>query len=129
VLASDAEALAKFDSLVTNFDVTKITDEDVIDSAHFCKRNRWNSFDCTICKVILPSVGVYEKHAKTALHLRAVAVEVTRKQSERSMTHPPIVFVSAYEHNSNLLPWRETGAKVVVIPITENGDFDYVALE
>lgn len=45
------------------------------------------------------------------------------------MNHPPVVFVSAYEHNSNLLPWRESGAKVVVIPITENGDFDYAALE
>ena len=34
-----------------------------------------------------------------------------------------------YEHNSNLLPWRETGARIVVIPITDNGDFDYEVLE
>jgi len=45
------------------------------------------------------------------------------------MTHLPVIFVSSYEHNSNLLPWRETGARVVAIPITDNGDFDYVALE
>lgn len=34
-----------------------------VGSEHFCKRNRWNSYDCTLCKVILPSLGVYEKHA------------------------------------------------------------------
>lgn len=55
------------------------TKTEQVESSHFCKRNRWNSFDCTICKVILPSVGAYEKHAKTQLHLRAVEVEVTRK--------------------------------------------------
>jgi selenocysteine lyase/cysteine desulfurase len=77
----------------------------------------------------LPSVGVYEKHAKTALHERAVAVEITRKKNEAEQTHLPVVFVSVYEHNSNLLPWRETGARIVVIPITENGDFDYEVLE
>jgi selenocysteine lyase/cysteine desulfurase len=37
--------------------------------------------------------------------------------------------VSLYEHNSNLLPWRETGARIEVIPITESGDFDYEALD
>jgi len=45
------------------------------------------------------------------------------------MTHLPVIFVSSYEHNSNLLPWRETGARVIAIPITDNGDFDYAALE
>ena len=41
----------------------------------------------------------------------------------------PVVFVSMYEHNSNLLPWRESGARVVVIPNTKNADFDYEVLE
>lgn len=34
-----------------------------------------------------------------------------------------------YEHNSNLLPWRETGARIIVIQNTEAGAFDYEALE
>jgi selenocysteine lyase/cysteine desulfurase len=79
--------------------------------------------------VIVPSIGMYEKHAKTPLHLRAVACEVTRKQAEAKTEHLPIVFVSAFEHNSNLLPWRESGARIVIIPISKSGDFDYEFLE
>ena len=41
----------------------------------------------------------------------------------------PVVFVSIYEHNSNLLPWRETGARIELIPISKDGDFDYDYLE
>ena len=37
--------------------------------------------------------------------------------------------MSIYEHNSNLLPWRETGSRIELIPMTENGDFDYEYLE
>ncbi|GAB9477254.1 hypothetical protein Gpo141_00014317, partial [Globisporangium polare] len=32
----------------------------------------------------------------------------------------PVVFVGPFEHHSNLLPWRESGAKVVIVP--ENDD-------
>lgn len=127
--SDDANAVAKFEELLSKFDKKSLLKEEELESMHFCKRNRWNSFDCTLCKVILPSIGLYEKHAKSALHIRAVACEITRKQTDAKMTHLPVIFVSAYEHNSNLLPWRETGARVVVIPITANGDFDYQALE
>jgi len=41
----------------------------------------------------------------------------------------PVVFLSIFEHNSNLLPWRETGAKIEMIPMTDHGDFDYEYLE
>ena len=41
----------------------------------------------------------------------------------------PVVFLSIYEHNSNLLPWRETGARIELIPITSKADFDYEFLE
>jgi hypothetical protein len=39
----------------------------------FCKKNRWGSYECTLCKVILPSIGAYEKHAQTYMHQRALA--------------------------------------------------------
>jgi len=32
--------------------------------------------------------------------------------SSHSNRPPPVVFIGPYEHHSNILPWRETGAKV-----------------
>ena len=36
----------------------------------------------------------------------------------------PVVFIGPYEHHSNELPWRESIAKVVTIPLDENGLID-----
>ena len=33
-------------------------------------------------------------------------------------TDKPVVFLSVFEHNANLIPWRETGATIVLIPMT-----------
>ena len=43
--------------------------------------------------------------------------------------HRPVVFVGPYEHHSNELPWRESIADVVVIPLNSTGQLDLVALE
>ena len=40
-------------------------------------------------------------------------------------TGVPVVFMSIFEHNSNLLPWKEAGCKIELIGMTECGDFDY----
>ncbi|MEM6940835.1 MAG: aminotransferase class V-fold PLP-dependent enzyme [Pseudomonadota bacterium] len=40
-----------------------------------------------------------------------------------------VVFVGPYEHHSNLLPWRESGAEIVEIPESDAGGPDMVALE
>ena len=40
-----------------------------------------------------------------------------------------VVLVGPYEHHSNLLPWRESGARVVEIPEAGQGGPDLVALE
>ena len=40
-----------------------------------------------------------------------------------------VVFVGPYEHHSNLLPWRELGAKVINIPEDEIGRIDIKVLE
>lgn len=42
---------------------------------------------------------------------------------------PPVVFVGPFEHHSNLLPWREVGAKVVRIKETVQGLLDMQCLE
>jgi selenocysteine lyase/cysteine desulfurase len=34
-----------------------------------------------------------------------------------------------FEHNANLIPWRESGAKIEMIPMTEEGDLDYEELQ
>jgi selenocysteine lyase/cysteine desulfurase len=36
----------------------------------------------------------------------------------------PVVFIGPYEHHSNELPWRESIASVVVIPLTDDGQLD-----
>lgn len=40
-----------------------------------------------------------------------------------------VVFVGPYEHHSNLLPWRELGARVITIPENEGGLIDMTVLE
>ncbi len=39
------------------------------------------------------------------------------------------VFVGPYEHHSNILPWRESGAEIVEIDEAEHGGVDLVMLE
>lgn len=47
-----------------------------------------------------------------------------------ALTEPPIVFVGASEHHSNLLPWREIkSAEVIRIQETPDGLLDLVQLE
>ncbi len=41
----------------------------------------------------------------------------------------PVVFIGPYEHHSNEIPWRESIADVVVIPLAANGQLDITLLE
>ncbi|KAJ0393070.1 hypothetical protein ATCC90586_003415 [Pythium insidiosum] len=41
----------------------------------------------------------------------------------------PVVFVGPFEHHSNLLPWRESVAEVVVIPENDRGQVDVDVLQ
>jgi selenocysteine lyase/cysteine desulfurase len=41
----------------------------------------------------------------------------------------PVVFIGPYEHHSNEIPWRESIADVVVIPLTGTGKLDDSKLE
>ena len=44
-------------------------------------------------------------------------------------SEPTVVFIGPYEHHSNELPWRESSAEVVVIPLDNEGRLDIAALE
>ncbi|MFA0811253.1 aminotransferase class V-fold PLP-dependent enzyme [Microbulbifer epialgicus] len=41
----------------------------------------------------------------------------------------PVVFIGPYEHHSNELPWRESLAELVTIPLNSEGTLDLDALE
>ncbi|MEM1065617.1 MAG: aminotransferase class V-fold PLP-dependent enzyme [Pseudomonadota bacterium] len=41
----------------------------------------------------------------------------------------PLVILGPYEHHSNILPWRESGAEVVALPEAEDGGPDRSALD
>ena len=43
--------------------------------------------------------------------------------------HMQIVFVGPFEHHSNLLPWREAGATVILIKENAQGLADIIDLE
>ncbi len=40
----------------------------------------------------------------------------------------PVVFIGPYEHHSNELPWRESEADVISIPLNKNGQIDVTEL-
>ncbi|GBQ69313.1 NifS-like protein [Ameyamaea chiangmaiensis NBRC 103196] len=56
------------------------------------------------------------------VHLLGVADAVRR--GER-----PVVFIGPYEHHSNILPWRESGAEIIEIPEDASGGPDVAVLE
>ncbi|GAX28402.1 hypothetical protein FisN_4Hh408 [Fistulifera solaris] len=42
----------------------------------------------------------------------------------------PVVFIGPYEHHSNLVPWRETGCEIVMVPeCSDATDIDFDALD
>ena len=96
--------------------------DDYIKQLNFCEQNRWHSYDCKLCKVILPSLGSYEKHSQSEIHLLNLD---KYKHNFNIYTEKPVVLLTIFEHNANLIPWRESGANVIIIPMTKNGDLDY----
>jgi len=64
------------------------------------------------------------------LNLRLPADLSTRYDLQQQIPEDqrPVVFIGSYEHHSNELPWRESIAKLVVIPLDDKGllDLDYL---
>jgi selenocysteine lyase/cysteine desulfurase len=60
------------------------------------------------------------------LNIRLPADLAQRYQLEEAIpaNERPVVFVGPYEHHSNELPWRESIADVVSVPLTEDGQID-----
>lgn len=70
----------------------------------------------------MASLGSYEKHSQSEIHLLNLD---KYKHNFNLYTEKPIVLLTIFEHNANLIPWRESGANVIIIPMTKNGDLDY----
>lgn len=73
----------------------------------------------------MDGLQLYIKHAQTPTHMKALSEEL--KNGDKQMA--PIVFVSVFEHNSNMLPWKVAGARVHIMPMTQDGDMDYAYIE
>ncbi len=50
-------------------------------------------------------------------------------ESQIPSAQRPVIFIGPYEHHSNELPWRESIADVVSIPLTDCGQIDTAELE
>ena len=74
------------------------------------------------CSVIFTGSGA------TAAVNRLVALSGLSGAVRENGTQP-VVFIGPYEHHSNILPWRESGAKVVEIDEAPAGGPDLAALE
>lgn len=75
-------------------------------------------------------LGIYEAPATKAYFqqlLQAIAdsspVQSNLISTFQALNHQqrPVVFITPYEHHSNVLPWREGNVDVVEIGLTENG--------
>lgn len=90
------------------------------------QQNRWGSIDCKPCSLALSTQGNYHKHLQSVLHKTNTENLVMKSVAEETQ---PIVFLSIYEHHSNLLPWREAGATIVTISDTSDGTLNLEELE
>lgn len=50
-------------------------------------------------------------------------------ESQIDQDDKPVVFIGPYEHHSNELPWRESIATLVTIPLNDQGEIDLIYLE
>lgn len=76
--------------------------------------------DCTV---------IFAGSGATAAVNRLVALCGIADLVKNNPDHKPTVFIGPYEHHSNILPWRESGAEIVEIAEAAEGGPDLVMLE
>lgn len=83
-------------------------------------------------------LGIYEAPATRARQealmsqfaaSSSVAQKVLADLQQAKMAKRPVVFITPYEHHSNVLPWREGDAEVVELNLTADGDLDLADLD
>jgi selenocysteine lyase/cysteine desulfurase len=77
------------------------------------------------CDIVL-----FTGHGTTSvieLFIDCINIKEICRNCSVQQTPRPVVFIGPYEHHSNLIPWRETGCEIVMIPentVTQNVDLD-----
>lgn len=121
--------------------------------ANFCYLNRWGSYDCILCRMTFLQESQYNEHETKEVHLSNLQKcakfdntlfktdikfdlkekDFIFKLMQNYQKFEPVILLSILEHNSNALPWRESGAKTVYIGLDNSdmgrADFDYEDLE
>ncbi|OMJ81957.1 hypothetical protein SteCoe_17440 [Stentor coeruleus] len=75
---------------------------------------------CSQCCSIFATEGKFIKH----LNSHTQPSNPSSKKDD-----PPLVFISIFEHHSNILPWKEAGAEVIFISDNSQGELDLKELE
>lgn len=66
----------------------------------------------------------------SAVELLIDCIGIKQNNNDNSINNNnrPIIFIGPYEHHSNLIPWRECGCEIIMIP-EEGGNIDFIYLE
>ena len=80
-------------------------------------------------KELFSSRSANENENYTMNHINNFDNRELAKLKQKDHLDAPIVFVSIYEHHSNLLPWRESGADVEFIDVDDTGMLNLSSLE
>ena len=109
---------------------------------NFCHSNRWGSYDCILCRMTFLNESQYNEHEKSSTHknnleqcanindhIFNVFTNDIKEMIKNYKIFEPVIFLSIFEHNSNALPWRESGAKIIYIENDENNIFNYENLK
>lgn len=109
---------------------------------NFCYSNRWGSYDCILCRMTFLNESQYNEHENTSTHknnleqcaninnsIFKVYTSDVKEMINNYIVFEPVIFLSIFEHNSNALPWRESGAKTIYIDNDEFNNFSYKNLD
>lgn len=87
-----------------------------------------NSDDCVIFCGTGATAAIHKLIDILNLRLPADLNERYQWQQTIPSEERPTVFIGPYEHHSNELPWRESIAEIITIPLTQQGDIDRTIL-
>lgn len=125
---------------VNNKKITELINQfnSLFNITNFCFYNRWGSYDCILCRMTFINESQYNQHEESDAHksnldqcanIKKKVFSVISNDIKEMINNyeifEPIIFLSIFEHNSNSLPWRETGAKIIYIENDANNNFDY----
>ena len=130
----------------TYFDNIQSQYKKLFNITNFCVKNRWGSYDFTLCRMAFLQESQYNEHEKHEVHtlnLEKCAISNNEKKIFKTNVNnenfyelinnyemfQPVVFLSLAEHNSNALPWRESNSKIIYIETNGEELINYNMLE